>query len=72
MPREFGADQILAADQIDPESEIARGRHGAINGMGRRVIATHRINGDAHVGISTDPRSSGRDIGAAVRSINLR
>ena len=48
MPRQFGANQVLAADQIDAEPEIARGRDGAINGMGRRMIAAHRINGYAH------------------------
>jgi hypothetical protein len=36
--------------------------------MCRRMIAAHGINGDAHIGIATDQSSSGRDIGAAVRS----
>ncbi len=49
MSRELGANQILAADQVDTETEIASGRDGAINRMGRRMIATHRINGNSHV-----------------------
>ena len=49
MSRELGANQIGAADQVHAETEIASSRKGAINGMGRRMIATHRINRDAHV-----------------------
>ena len=48
MARELGANQIRAADQIDAETEIARGREGAIDGTGRRMIAAHRINRNAH------------------------
>ncbi len=82
MPRQLGANQILAADQIDTKPEIARGGHGAINGMGRRMIAAHRINGDAHMSQPTRAPASRlglRDadwrrgwIGAAVRSVSLR
>ena len=67
MSRQLGANQIRAADQIDAEPEIARGRDGAINGMGRRMIAAHRINSDAH---GRPASSGGRDIavGRSVRS----
>ncbi len=49
MSRELGANQIGAADQVDAETEVTRGRDGAIDGMGRRMIATHRINSNAHM-----------------------
>ncbi len=45
---ELGANQVRAADEVDTEPEIARGRDGAINGMRRRMIAAHRVNRYAH------------------------
>ena len=48
MSLQFGANQIIAPDEIDAEAEIARGRDGALNGLRRRMIAAHRVNSDAH------------------------
>ena len=48
MPRQLRADCLLAANEIDPDPKVPRGRDGAINGMGRRVIATHRIDSYTH------------------------
>ena len=59
---ELGANLVGAADQVDAETEIARGGHGAIDGMRRRVIAAHRVNRDSHVACEVDahrPPTSG-------------
>ena len=50
MTFELGANRGLAADQIDADAVIARRGDGAINGMRRRMIATHRVDGYAHPG----------------------
>jgi hypothetical protein len=47
MTFELGANRGLAPDQVDREPVNASRRDGAINGMGRRMIAAHRINGDS-------------------------
>ena len=48
MSRKLGANQINGADQVYTETQIPSGRDGAINRMGRRMIAAHRINGYAY------------------------
>jgi hypothetical protein len=57
MSRELRANQILTANQIDRQTEL-RGRHGAIDGMSRRMVAAHCVNGNSHSLVNEVPSAA--------------
>jgi hypothetical protein len=47
MALQFGVDLIRAPDEVDAETQIARGGECAFHWPCRRVIAAHRVNRDS-------------------------
>ena len=53
---QLGAHPVFTPDQIDAEAEITSSGDGAVNGMRRRVIAAHGVNGHSNHSNDVDRR----------------
>ena len=48
MPRELALDASRVADEQQPDLQVPRGDERAVDDGGRRVVAAHGVDRDAH------------------------
>ncbi len=70
VARQLGVDARPVAHQQDRGAVLGHGPHGALHRGLRRMIPTHGVYGDRHVGIGAGDSSSGT--GAGFSGFGLR